>query len=141
LYEALALPHGETNDERHDRRPLEKLPLAVKKRLRQSAFDAWSHNPARRSRGLDLTQEERNYIARYVRWYRSLKRVERPAHFSDRDSDMLLFQGKPDPEMPAYIETHPPRRRDGIPPVDNWGYLHRRGFSRPYPHVLFINED
>lgn len=124
---------------RIDRRPLEKLPFAVKKRLRQSAFDKWHDNPARPSRGLDLTQEERDYIARYVRWYRSLKRIEHPAHFPVGDRDLLLYKGKPDPEMPAYIATHPPRRCDGIPPVDDWGYLHRRGFSRPYPCVEFLD--
>lgn len=123
-----------------DRRPLEKLPLEVKKRLRQSAFDAWVYNPVRRSRGLDLTQEERDYIARYVRWYRSLKRVERPAHFSDRNRDMLLYQGRPDPELAFYVETHPPRHRDGIPPIDKWGYLQRRSFSRPHPRVYFLDE-
>jgi len=38
-----------------ERLPLKDLPLAVRKRLRQSALDEWHENPGKRSRELDLT--------------------------------------------------------------------------------------
>jgi len=123
---------------RKERPPLEELPLAVRKRLRQSALDEWYANPSKRSRELDLTQEERDYVARYVHWNRSLKRIVPPA--DTRFPDCSIYQGILDPALPSFVpvwKTH----RPGSPRIERWGYLVRRGFYRPRPEVFFWGDE
>jgi hypothetical protein len=116
------------------RPPLEPLPLAVRKRMRQSALDEWHKNPGKRSRDLDLTQEERDYAARYVRWYRSLKRTTQPA--DTRFADCAIYQGILDPALPDFVPVSR-MLRPGNPRIERWGYLVRRGFYRPRPEIFF----
>jgi hypothetical protein len=50
----------------------------TKEDVRMSARKKWYSPPYKPSRQLDMTQEERAGLARYLRWNRSLKRVAPP---------------------------------------------------------------
>jgi hypothetical protein len=93
------------------------LDFSKKKEIRDSALDRWSQESGWRSRRLGLTQDERDYLARYVRWERSLKRIEAPD-----DVGGAVYEGRPDPEFPWFVVVH------SDPPTEHRGYLRRRGF-------------
>jgi hypothetical protein len=121
--------------------PLQELPLEVKRRLRKSALREWYKNPGKRSREIDLTQEERDYLGRFVRWYRSLKRVEPPEGYGPSAE---VYKGKPDPAFDYLVQIRrtPEHSKPRIEPrVEEWGYLQPRGFSRPLPVVILPDED
>jgi hypothetical protein len=93
------------------------LDEAAKKELRDLGQSIWAKGPSWRSRKLVLTKEARDYLARYLRWQRSLKSVETPG-------GSAIFRGRPDPEFPWSVKVFVD------PPAREWGYLRPRGFSR-----------
>jgi hypothetical protein len=118
--------------EKKQRVPLQKIPLEVRKRLRQSVFEAWHKNPRKPSREFDLTQEERDYLARHLRWYRSLTRVEPPDGYGP---GALVYKGKPDPAFNYLVQI---KRRNAS--RAGWGYMQPRGLVRPMPVPVLPKE-
>jgi hypothetical protein len=87
-----------------------------KKHLYDSARGKWEQRDGKTSRELTLTQEERGYLARYLRWERSLEPAPDRGPYEFRAS-------RRDPEFPEYflIAVDPPsQRRKGKKPSPFW---------------------